>query len=68
MIRKLKEIKELRKKRKLVAEEELKKLEKNYNFEYKNEITSPKIKSIKKKIRQLEKDLENLTNLENKFE
>ena len=49
MIRKLKEIKELRKKRKLVAEEELKKLEKNYNFEYKNEITSPKIKSIKKK-------------------
>ena len=67
MINKLKQIKELRKTRKLVAEEELKRLEKNYELENRSEKVSQRMGSIKRKINQLEKDLENLTNLENKF-
>lgn len=67
MIDKLNAIKKLRKTRKLLAEEELKILEKEYNFENRNEKIVLKIKKIKIKIDKLEKDLEDLENLENKF-
>jgi len=67
MINKLKEIRELRKTRKLVAEEELKKLEKDYESKDKNEKIAQRIENIKSKINQLEKDLEGLTDLEDKF-
>ena len=67
MINKLKEIRELRKTRKLVAEEELKRLEKDYESKDKNEKIAQRIENIKRKINQLEKDLEGLTDLEDKF-
>ncbi|UUV20083.1 hypothetical protein NRK67_17295 (plasmid) [Fusobacteria bacterium ZRK30] len=67
MINKLKQIKELRKTRKLVAEEELKRLEKDYEVENRSEKVAQRIENIKIKIDKLEKDLENLTNLEKKF-
>ena len=67
MINKLNEVKKLRKTRKLVAEEELKRLEKNHEFKNRSEKIDQKMEDIKKKINQLEKDLENLTILENKF-
>ena len=67
MIKKLNAIKKLRKTRKLVAEEELKRLEKDYDSENKNEKIIPEIKKTKVKINQLEKDLENLDNLKRKF-
>lgn len=67
MINKLKEIKELRKTRKLVAEEELKRLEKDYESKDKNEKIAQRIEDIKIKINQLKKDLEDLTDLEDKF-
>lgn len=67
MINKLNEIKKLRKTRKLVSEEELKRLEKNDEFKNRSEKIDQKMENIKKKINQLEKDLENLTILENKF-
>ncbi|MCS5420257.1 MULTISPECIES: hypothetical protein [Psychrilyobacter] len=67
MINRLNEIKKLRKTKKLVAEEELKRLEKNDEFKNKSEKIDQRMENIKKKINQLEKDLENLTILENKF-
>lgn len=111
MIDKLKEIKELRKTRKLVAEEELKRLEEDYEllislakvrpagyifsidqrglsddeFENRSEKIAQRMENIfdhlgieyskelqpeenfKRKINQLEKNLETLTNLANKF-
>lgn len=67
MINKLNEIKKLRKTRKLEAEEELKRLEKNGEFKNRSEKMDQRMKNIKKKINQLEKDLEDLTILENKF-
>lgn len=67
MINKLNEVKKLRKTRKLVAEEELKRLEKNDEFKNRSQKIDQKMEDIKKKINQLEKDLENLTILENKF-
>ena len=67
MINKLKEIRALRKTRKLVAEEELKRLEKDYESKGKNEKIAQRIENIKRKINQLEKDLEGLTDLEDKF-
>ncbi|MCS5421309.1 MULTISPECIES: hypothetical protein [Psychrilyobacter] len=67
MFNRLEEIKELRKTRKLVAEKELNRLEKDYQFENRNEKIAQRMGNIKSKINQLEKDLENLTDLENKF-
>lgn len=67
MINKLKKIKELRKTRKLVAEEELKRLEKDYESKDKNKKIAQRIEDIKIKINQLKKDLEDLTDLEDKF-
>ena len=45
----------------------LKRLEKNDEFKNRSEKIDQKMENIKKKINQLEKDLENLTILENKF-
>lgn len=67
MINKLKEIKKLRRARKLIAEEELKRLEKDYESKNKNEKIAQRIENIKGKINQLKKDLEDLTDLEDKF-
>lgn len=67
MFNRLEEIKELRRTRKLVAEEKLNRLEKDYKFENRGEKISQKMGNIKNKIVQLEKDLEDLANLENKF-
>ena len=63
MFGRLEEIKKLRKARKLVAEKKLSILETNYKFKNKN----PKIENVKCEINQLEKDLQNLANLEKKF-
>lgn len=63
MINRLKEIKKLRKTRKLIAEEELKRLE--IDHEYEN--ITLKIKKIESEINQLEEDLKRLNNLEIKF-
>jgi len=67
MIDKLNAIKNLRIKRKSLAEEELRVLQKESNAKNRNEKIDLKIKKIKIKINQLEKDLEDLKNLENKF-
>lgn len=67
MIDKLNAIKKLRKTRKLLAEEELNKLEKEYNIKSKDENIVLKIKKTKTKIDQLEKDLKDLKILEKKF-
>jgi hypothetical protein len=67
MINKLNEIKKLRRARKLVADEELKRLEKNHGLKNRSDKVDQKMENIKKKINRLEKDLENLTILENKF-
>ena len=67
MIDKLNAIKKLRKTRKLLAEEELNKLEKEYNIKSKDENIVLKIKKTKTKIDQLEKDLKDLEILEKKF-
>ncbi len=67
MFNRLEEIKELRKTRKLVAEKKLNRLEKDYQFENRNEKITQRMVNIKSKINQLEKDLENLIDLESKF-
>jgi len=67
MINKLNKIKELRKTRKLIAEEELKRLETDYESENRNEEIAQRIENMKKEVNRLEKDLENLTDLEKKF-
>lgn len=67
MIDKLNAIKKLRKTRKLLAEEELDKLEKEYNTKSKDENIVLKIKKTKTKIDQLKKDLKDLEILEKKF-
>jgi len=67
MINKLNKIKELRKARKLIAEEELKRLKNNYEIESENGEIAQRIEDMKREISKLEKDLENLTDLEKKF-
>ena len=63
MINRLKEIKKLRKARRLTADEDLKRLE----LDHECENITLEIKKIKIKIHQLEEDLKNLDNLEIKF-